>query len=203
MSATVLRDISWETYECLLKNYENSSSPRLTYDRGTLEIVSPLVPHEETNRVLDILVDRIADAWGVRLRHLGSTTLKSGAREQGVEPDSCFYIQNLPHIGRRQRIDLEGGDPPPDLVVEVDQTNPSLNKLAIYANLGVPEIWHVTEGLVDVLRLRDGTYQSEEVSGALAPLSRTAINKLLALSRVVDNIDWNQAVRGWATNPSS
>ena len=29
-------------------------------------------------------------------------------------------------------------DPPPDLVIEIDITDPSLNKLPIYAQMGVP-----------------------------------------------------------------
>jgi hypothetical protein len=33
MSTTILNNVSWKTYECLLKDYENSS-PRFTYDRG-------------------------------------------------------------------------------------------------------------------------------------------------------------------------
>ncbi len=35
----VLRNVSWETYEQLLKNYENCSVPRLTYNQGDLEII--------------------------------------------------------------------------------------------------------------------------------------------------------------------
>jgi Uma2 family endonuclease len=32
-------------------------------------------------------------------------------------------------------------DPPPDLVIEVDITSPSLDKFPIYARMGIPEIW--------------------------------------------------------------
>ena len=46
----VLHNVSWETYEHLLADHENASSPRFTYDRGDLEIVSPLSEPEETNR---------------------------------------------------------------------------------------------------------------------------------------------------------
>jgi len=34
----ILHNISWKTYESLLADYASQSSPRLTYDRGTLEI---------------------------------------------------------------------------------------------------------------------------------------------------------------------
>ena len=44
-------------------------------------------------------------------------------------------------MGGKKNIDLDAGDSPPDLVVEVDLTNPSLSKLPIYAHLGVAEVW--------------------------------------------------------------
>src|SRR4029453_15688448 len=30
----VLHNVTWDTYECLLRNFENGSAPHLTYDRG-------------------------------------------------------------------------------------------------------------------------------------------------------------------------
>ena len=48
----VLRNVSWETYEQILKNYESSSSPRFTYDQGNLEIMSPSQPHEALSRII-------------------------------------------------------------------------------------------------------------------------------------------------------
>ena len=40
----------------------------------------------------------------------------------------------------RDTIDLTV-DPPPDLIVEVDISHPSLDKFPIYASLGIPEVW--------------------------------------------------------------
>ena len=37
------RHVSWETYERLLAEHEQCSSPRFTYDRGVLEIMSPSI----------------------------------------------------------------------------------------------------------------------------------------------------------------
>jgi Uma2 family endonuclease len=36
--------------------------------------------------------------------------------------------------------------PPPDLVVEADLTSSSLDKLTIYASLGVAEVWRYAGG---------------------------------------------------------
>ena len=37
----LLRDVSWETYERLLREQGDRRTPRFTHDRGRLEIMSP------------------------------------------------------------------------------------------------------------------------------------------------------------------
>ncbi len=54
----VLRNIDWETYERLLDRREGDAVPRYTYDRGVLEIVSPLLPeHGRYGHDIALLVD--------------------------------------------------------------------------------------------------------------------------------------------------
>lgn len=199
MSVTILRNVTWETYECLLKNYENSSSPRIAYDRGTIEIMSPLIPHEKTNRALATLVERVAEEWGIPVLNLGSTTFKREDVARGVEPDTCFYIQNLAQVEQLEEIDLEGGDPPPDLIIEVDVTSHSLNKLPIFLGLGVTEVWRVVDDSIIILCLEAGEYVEQETSHVLPPLTRTALNGLLAQSKVLRNLSWYQTIRQWAS----
>src|ERR1051326_2880827 len=59
----VLRSVSWATYECLLADHHDRSAPRFTYDRGTLEIMSPVPEHEEVNRALASVVENVAVEW--------------------------------------------------------------------------------------------------------------------------------------------
>jgi Uma2 family endonuclease len=90
----LLHNVSWKTYECLLADFENSSAPRLAYDRGMLEIMSPLPEHEHRNRVLASLLEAIANEWGWDYVNLGSTTFKRQDTLRGFEPDSCFYLED-------------------------------------------------------------------------------------------------------------
>ena len=71
---------------------------------------------------------------------MGSLTFKKEIIKKGVEPDACYYLKNEPLVRQKQNITLDL-DPPPDLVLEIDMSNSSLNKLPIYAALGVAEIW--------------------------------------------------------------
>jgi Uma2 family endonuclease len=48
----VLRRTSWETYERLLAEHLDASSPRFTYDQGELEIMSPSMEHEKLKEII-------------------------------------------------------------------------------------------------------------------------------------------------------
>src|SRR3989442_8192114 len=133
----ILHGIRWETYESLLKDLENSSAPRLTFDRGTLEIMSPLQEHEELRHNLEALLEIVAEMRDLDVRCLGSTTFRREDLERGFEPDACFYFQNAEHIRGKTQVDLSV-DPPPDLGIEIDLTPSSSDKLPIYAQLCVP-----------------------------------------------------------------
>ena|SRR5688572_28644227 len=175
----VLKDIRWETYERLLKDLEQCSVPRLTFDRGVLEIMSPFSDHEESNRNLSLLVEIFAEELGIEIRNLGSTTFKREELQRGFEPDSCFYVQNEPQIRNRQRIDLRV-DPPPDLVIEVDLTSNSMDKFPVFASLGVPEVWRLTDSEVQVFGLDEDLYRRRTTSSVLRPLKASTITELLA-----------------------
>lgn len=43
---TVLHNISWETFEALLRETGSSRGSRFAYEDGTLEIMAPLFAHE-------------------------------------------------------------------------------------------------------------------------------------------------------------
>jgi Uma2 family endonuclease len=135
-----LKNVSWETFNNLLTELGDKRNQRLTYYLGTLEIMSPLGQHENNNRFIDDLIRVIADELNLNLKKFGSLTLKSNKLKQGVEPDSCYYLKNEPLVRNKQHIDLTI-DPPPDLILEIDITSGSLNKLPLYGTLKVPEIW--------------------------------------------------------------
>lgn len=193
----ILRRVSWGTYEDLLADHEDRSVPRLTYDRGELEIMSPLPEHERYNRLIQLLVTTAAREMGVRVYSLGSTTFKREELQRGFEADSCFYIRNVERVRGKNRIDL-AADPPPDLVVEIDITSPSIPKLPIYAEFGVPEVWRYDGRRLDILLLEGDRYARAEESGALPGATAEALSRLLGESQGLDDLDWLDKVREWA-----
>jgi Uma2 family endonuclease len=78
-----LSGISWQTYETLLKELcvrVAWALPirrlRLTYNRGTLKIMSPSPEREIYKRVLGRFLETIAEELNVNIYPLGSTTFQ-------------------------------------------------------------------------------------------------------------------------------
>ncbi|MBA2645889.1 MAG: Uma2 family endonuclease [Pyrinomonadaceae bacterium] len=196
-SRVVLPNISWETYERLLTDLEDCSVPHLTYDRGRLEIMSPTPKHEDLNRAVELLVNALAEEFEVNWRGLGSTTFRREDLERGFEPDSCFYFQNEPLIRAKDRLDLTI-DPPPDLVVEIDITNPSLDKFSIFAQLGVPEVWRYDGTTSSIFHLEGNSYVERQSSGVLPAVTNAVLTDFLAESLTTSRLAWLRKVRDWA-----
>jgi Uma2 family endonuclease len=159
--------------------------------------MSPLPEHEEVDYNLTTLVGIVAEARDLDLRGLGSTTFKREDLARGFEPDSCFYIQNAERMRGKMQIDLTI-DPPPDLVIEIDLTRSSLDKLPMYAQLGVPEVWRYTGRRLVILILRDGTYQEQNESVALPGVESARVAALVEEAPTLRRPAWLQKVRDWA-----
>lgn len=159
----ILNNISWDTFERLLADIGDRRKTLFHYINGTLEIMSPLSLHEGSNRFIEALLGIFTDELEIDMRRLGSLLMKIPDLKLGAEPDSCYYIQNEPII-RGKEVIIVGQDPAPDLVLEVDITNPSDRRLPIYALLAVPEVWRYDGYSLEFLALDNGAYQPIEKS---------------------------------------
>src|SRR5947209_6595206 len=133
-----LSHVDWRTYSRLLRIFAERPGIRLTYDRGELEIMSPLLEHDDDAPFLGDLVFVLTEELGMPLKRGGSTTLRRRLRRRGIEADEAFWIANAPRMAGRRRLDLRT-DPPPDLAIEVDVSHSSLDRPGVSPPLGVPE----------------------------------------------------------------
>jgi Uma2 family endonuclease len=192
----LLHNVSWNTYERLLMDLNDSCAPRLTYDRGTLEIMSPASEHERHNRTIARIVEELAVEMNLDFDALGSTTFRREDLDRGFEPDSCFYIQNVAAIRRKKRIDL-AIDPPPDLIVEIDITSTSLDRFSIYAEVGVVEVWSFDGHRLTIHQLRSGIYEEQDSSIAFTGIHATEITTLIKDSESTTRPAWVKGLRQW------
>lgn len=162
-SQLVLHDISWEKYEQLLEIFAEHPALRMTYYKGTLELMTPLPEHERYSWTLGRLLVVLSEELGLEIIGLKSTTWRSKPKAVGKEADQCFYIQNEAVMRGKLKIDLKN-DPPPDLAIEIDTTNSSIDKMAVYAELKVPEVWRFDDGKLTVNILTNTGYVDSETS---------------------------------------
>ena len=91
-------------------------------------------------------------------------------------------------------------DPPPDLVIEIDITSPSLNKLPIYAAVGVPEVWRFDGRRVIILTLVGDAYTEREDSVVVPHVTSSQLTDFLETSQRLPRVAWLRSVRDWAQN---
>lgn len=139
-SVLVVNAFSWDEYELLIQDLDGRRNPRLSYDCGSLEVVSISPGHDGYDRMVDAFVREFCEARGMECQAYGQATWKLKAVGKGAEADCCYYVQNARKVFGKQQIPLES-NPPPDIVVEIDLTTDSSRKLRIYAGLRVPEVW--------------------------------------------------------------
>jgi Uma2 family endonuclease len=133
----------------------------------------------------------------VHVESLGSTTFRRGDIDRGFEPDSCFYVRNAASVRGKKRIDLNT-DPPPDLVIEIDITSPSLDKFPLFARFGVPEVWRFDGSHLVIYELAGGEYLERETSIAFPSVTAADVTAFIKESETIDKPEWVRKLRGWA-----
>jgi Uma2 family endonuclease len=173
----LLRDTTWADYQRMLEIRHGRRVPRLAYQEGVLELMSPSREHE----ILKSCIGRLLEVWceeqGVEFTPSGSWTLESKAAQRGLEPDESYVF----------------GDPrdaqAPDLAIEVVWTSGGLDKRELYAALGVKEVWFWRRGDLTVHVLRGGEFVEGDRSVLLPRLD------LGLLMTFVDRPTVSQAIR--------
>ncbi|MEG4858395.1 Uma2 family endonuclease [Microcoleus sp. K1-B6] len=180
----ILKGVSWQTFKALLADVGDDRAWRIAYDRGLLEIRMPHLEHEVPKGLIESFIEAIADELEIEVMKAGSLTLEREDLTRAVEPDSCFYIQNEASVRGKRDINLPE-DLPPDLALESDYTNSSVNKDSIYAALGVAELWRYRRESLQVYQIVDGKYEKCDRSLAFPSLPVAEIPGFIEQSRTI------------------
>ena len=195
-SVLIQHGVSWNDYEELLQAVGEAPGLHISFDEGTLQIMSPSSKHEHYAILIERLVDRVSIRQRLKVLFYGSTTIKKQSEQKGAEPDACFYVQTADAVGTKEQIDFNT-DPPPDVVVEIDIHHESISKFPIYAALGVPELWRYDGDSLTIYHLRDGQYVLSDASQALPVLTSAVLTEFLARSPKEDQYDIVLAFEEW------
>ena len=193
----LLHNVSWSTYESLLRDYEDVRNPHFTFDRGDLLIMVLSAEHENLENALTTLIQALAEVFEIEWQAFGSMTHKREDLQRGFEPDACFYFKNEALMRGKKRLDLTV-DPPPDLIVEIDITHPSINKLPLFAALGIPEVWRFDGEVIEISWLKEGCYVKSDKSFSLPLVTAAAVTTFVRESQNLGRLEWVKKVREWA-----
>jgi Uma2 family endonuclease len=166
----LINGVSWKDY-VILREALDTPGLRMTYLRGSLELMSPSRTHELNKTTIARLIELYAFLRDLPLIGYGSTTFRREAKERGAEPDECWTV-------RRQ---MEEGQFP-DIVLEVIHASPLLDKLEVYRGFDVPEVWLFEEGAFAVHRLDGDGYRRVDRSALLPDLDFALIGRLGVLA---------------------
>jgi Uma2 family endonuclease len=162
----VLYNVDWDTY-VTISDKLGERNIRLNYDGVNLEFMSTSLEHESAKTLLGRMLEVLTEEMDIDMKSGGSMTCRRQDLECGFEPDECYWLAHEAQMRGREDIDLTR-DPPPDLMLEVEISRSFVDRLAIAARLGVPEVWRWDSQTLRVMVLGpDGQYDESERSRAL------------------------------------
>ncbi len=85
-SRLILYGISWEDYEALLNQVGEARGLRISYDDGTLQIMTSSSAHENYAWFIGSLVGAIRLRLRINIRFFGSTTMKQRKSAKAPNP---------------------------------------------------------------------------------------------------------------------
>jgi Uma2 family endonuclease len=219
----VLYGLEWADYERLLAARETAGRKRLriTYDRGTAEIMTPgVIPqpddrsfpeqegapvmsvgnrHERWKKLIARLLEAAAMGFRLPLVACGNVTMTRADLDRGLEPDECYYIRNARQVSPIRELDFRT-DPVPDLAIEIEVSRTVLDRLDLYAALGVAEIWCYDGNRVRFLVLDASNYVEVGASRNLPLLSAARLSEFLARTGTIDDTALCLEFMEWARN---
>ncbi len=187
---------NWGDYEKMLQ-IVGDRRIHVTYNKGTMEVRMPSPRHEQVAQSFGFFIMELAAELEIDCEAFGMATWRRPDLERGLEADQCYYIANVAIVRQGKEPNLEV-DPPPDLAVEVDITASSIDRMIIYAQLRVPEIWRYDGRRVSMFQLQpDGRYRSGVTSLSFAELRPADVERFIEQGPTTPKPQWVRAIRDW------
>ncbi len=176
----VIEGVAWDDY-VRLNDALGVPGLRMWFCEGALELMTTSPLHERLKKSIARLIELYAFLTGLRINGYGSATFRAEAKERGAEPDECYVVdatlEEFPHI-----------------VLEVVLTSGGIDKLEVYAGMGVHEVWFFENGAFRLFELHEDGYRAVERSTSLPGLDFGALARF---ARMEDQHAALTAMREW------
>jgi Uma2 family endonuclease len=180
----LVRGATWADYQRMLEIRGDRPVPRLAYLQGVIELMTPSRSHEVRKSMIGCLVEAWCMERGVDLTPYGSWTLEDKEADRGAEPDECYVVGDVPEPAR------------PDLAIEVIWTSGGLDKLKIYEQLAVREVWIWKRGRIEPYRLGRSGYEPISASEVLPGIDLDEVARFMTIQPMTRAVrEFREALR--------
>jgi Uma2 family endonuclease len=193
----LLHGICWSSYIAIGEALLDRPALRLTYDRGALEFMTTSPRHEIYKKWLSRLIEILGEEFNHPQITAGNMTFQKEDLARGLEADDCFWIAH--EVPMRGKLTWDSkSDPPPDLAVEIEVSRSALDRIGIYAALGIPEVWCFDGSTLRVLCLQaDGGYGPTTQSQFFSSIPAGELARFVTLAETADNLTVVRQFRSW------
>lgn len=197
----IIRDASWNFYDCLTDALGERSPFRVAFDGRDIEIMTVGPKHEDVRELLGMFVNEVYFGLDIDCRGLGSTTWKRSELNRGIEADLCFLFDPAKLQAADAAAANDSNDvadyPNPDLAIEVDLSPSQIDRPGIYSALRVAEVWRMSRGLISIEQLReDGTDVATDSSRFLH-VRPEEITRWIITEKSGNRRDWRRRLQDW------
>jgi Uma2 family endonuclease len=196
----VIPGVKWDAYVTINEALENRRYPRMIYCQGRLTFMGKSRVHERLAEYLDHFVVAVACYSQIECEPSREATCRRREKEAGLEGDCTFHFgANAERMRGIENYDFEH-DPPPDLAIEVEVTNPSDDAITAWGRLGVPEVWRFDAATWTCTfwnRRDDGTYEHVVRSLFLPMLDPADVVEQIRAAQQVGMLKWYAQLEDW------
>lgn len=201
----ILPKVNWAKLETLLDELGPTRGVQIAYDRGRLEMITPLEQHDRCSRLIESLLMVMADETGESLNPLGSMLLLRPDLSRAIQPASCYAQREIVPLNQRAELDLSQ-QRSPDLAIDILLSQGPFNRFVLYADMGIPEIWEYRTTADDLVLQGKLTFHGWE-GDRYIPLATSRLFPELSAVRVMEFMDQSdkiglvqalQVLRAWA-----
>jgi Uma2 family endonuclease len=186
---------TWELYQAISRTIGDQPI-RLAFDGERIELMSPGPLHEKDRSRLERLVSILTEERAIPCISMGSTRWERPEAWRGIEADATFYLTATKVQAARHRSKDIQDYPIPDLAIEIDHSEPKIDRESIYVALRVPEVWHFDGDDLTIHQLGiDGSYIEADAS-LLLMIRGEDLSTWLQIEALDDN-DWGRMFRAW------
>ena len=197
----VLGHVPWHTYLRASDALGQQRGLRMVYVDGRLLLSTKSRRHVWFAECVGRLLTSVASACEIPWEPAGETTFRRQDLDAGLEGDRTYYLgSNAERMRGPKDVDLSM-DPPPDVAIEVEVSNPADAAMIAYGRLGVSEVWRfdAVAWTFDIwLRNQDGSYAQSVRSQGFPALFAIDVLEQMKLAESLGTSHWYAQMGDWA-----